>query len=261
MVGIIRKSRLMLSALLMVIFAPLVYSASPFKIVGLDVEPYFISGGDGQISGIFYDALIVAASNADIDLEIQTLPWGRAQIEVKQGRFDAILPVVKTQERENFLIYPDRPIDHFDFSIFTHKDSTLEFTGNLEQLRGLAIGKILGGKMHPNYHKALAQGVFLEEKRRTMDQLSKGVSLGRIDAFTMPKMMGLWSIKKLKINNLKVYEKPYGVAPVFIALSKKSQKKEVWLALLGEIERMIDSGEYQKITEAYISKKLLVKSR
>jgi polar amino acid transport system substrate-binding protein len=253
----IRTSTLMLSVLLMLIFAPLAFSASPFKIVGLDVEPYFISSGDGQISGIFYDALIVAANNADIDLEIQTLPWGRAQIEVKQGRVDAILPVVKTPERESFLFYPERPIDHFDFSIFTHNNNTLEFTGDLEQLRGLTIGKILGGKMHPNYHKALAQGVFLEERRRTIDQLSKGVSLGRIDAFTMPKLMGLWSIKKLKITNLKVHDKPYGVASVFIALSKKSQNKDVWQVLLSEIERMIDSGEYQKITDNYIYKKKL----
>ena len=122
------------------------YASSHFKVVALGVEPYFISDKTSGKPGVFYEVLMIAATNADIQLDIQTLPWGRAQIEVKQGRFDAILPVVKTPERESFLFYPDRAIDHFDFSIFTHKNNTLEFTGDLDQLTGLTIGKVLGVK-------------------------------------------------------------------------------------------------------------------
>jgi hypothetical protein len=74
----------------------------------------------------------------------------------------------------------------------------------------------------------------------------------------MPKLMGLWSIQKLKINNIKVYHEPYGVAPVFIAVSRESKRKKIWQVLLNEIARMIDSGEYQKITYSYISEKPVI---
>ena len=67
--------------------------------------------------------------------------------------------------------------------------------------------------------------------------------------------MGLWSISKLQINNIKVYDDPYCVAPVFIYLSKKSTHKDLWKALFRELNQVIDSGEYQKITDNYISKK------
>jgi len=59
-----------------IMFTPISYSASPLKIVGLDVEPYFISSEKGRLSGIFYDGLMAAANKANINIEIKTLPWG-----------------------------------------------------------------------------------------------------------------------------------------------------------------------------------------
>lgn len=69
--------------------------------------PHAIYMEDGKVNGRLVECL---KNNGNVPVQLAMMPWARAIYEVKHGRFDAIMPAIKTEEREQFLTFPNKPL-------------------------------------------------------------------------------------------------------------------------------------------------------
>jgi ABC-type amino acid transport substrate-binding protein len=102
------------------------------KVAAPEIPP-FIHVVDGKVSG----TLASCMKNSDkVDIAITVMPWARAVHEVKMGRFDAIMPAIKTPAREQYLTFPEKPVVQF------LDDGLVKSKTQLVQKNKYVIGKL-----------------------------------------------------------------------------------------------------------------------
>ncbi|MES0882746.1 substrate-binding periplasmic protein [Roseibium sp. SCP14] len=204
--------------------------ATPDQIIitGFEAPPYFYTDQTGNPTGLLVELVQEASRKSGVSVKFAVTNWPRAQLETRNGGADLIFPVVRTPERESWLEYPLAPITRFEMMIFSNGNPEFSFTGNADELHGLRIGKIAKGRMHPKFRALEESGKALVEPRDNVDQLITAVHHGRIDAFVAPRLMTLWTIDKMGIEDVHPFATPMGVSNIYLALSKKSKKRLAW---------------------------------
>lgn len=200
------------------------------------IPPYIMGSEKGGYKGLFIDWLEVASQKTGIKIDYVISNWPRAQKQARDGTVDAIFPVVRTPERENWLLYPAKPLTQFSFMVFARKLADFNFNGDLNVLLGRTFGKIAKAKMHPAFSGMEKRGDIKVVERASLEMLVKALDGGRIDAFGAPKLMGEWAIEKSGSENIKYFETPFGVSNIYLALSRNSKKQEIWEKLLAAID-------------------------
>ncbi|MDO6528040.1 transporter substrate-binding domain-containing protein [Motilimonas sp. 1_MG-2023] len=122
-------------SLLLTIFLASTSFAQKLDLVTLQYPPYQYESA-GEVKGIAVDIVKEAFGRLGIQAEIRVLPWSRAIRYIEQGQADAIFTAFKTPEREKFADYSHEILLWQTISLFVRSDSTLEFNGDLETLRG-----------------------------------------------------------------------------------------------------------------------------
>jgi len=201
------------------------------RVAGFEAAPYLYLDDTDEPAGLLVDVMTAASETSAVPVEYLVTSWPRAQLEVRQGRADLIFPVVYTPERETWLDYPKTPITRFEMMIFARSDAPFKFTGHAEELHGLTIGKIAGGRMHPNFRELEDSGEARVEGRENLRELILGTHLKRLDAFIAPHLMGLWSMEREGITTVAPFKVPMGVSGIYLAASKQSPNKDLWLKL------------------------------
>ena len=133
---------------------------------------------NGTAQGFSIDYMNLLAALIDVKIEYVTGPsWSEFLDMMKSGELDVMLNIVKTPERQKYLLYAEKPYAYNPNTILSRRDTPYE---NLEQLSGKTV--------------AIPKGFFYEEilKRdypriklhlvKNMDESMKAVIFGRADA-------------------------------------------------------------------------------
>ncbi len=190
------------------------------------------------------------AKNLDLELQMRTANFARAQQLMQDGSNDIMIELVKSPEREAYLHYIEPPYIRYmtwAFVVPKGKHSSIQ---RYEDLYDLRIGTNLGWKYFPRFDE---DSQIQKYEVGSVQQNIRKLLLGRIDAFLSEEMEQL-------INNVELgYSDKLEFAdyrhrlesPLYIAISKKSPL----MARLDEVEpiiqRMIESGEIRTIIEQY----------
>ncbi|WP_026317788.1 substrate-binding periplasmic protein [Algicola sagamiensis] len=121
--------------ILTVLFTPLAFAQ---KIVGVGVvwPPFFIQ--DKTNKGVAVEIVETALKQQGIEMEMKYLPWARAVDGVKDGKFEALVGVWKTKEREKFLLFSEHYLEN-SIKFIKKKGDNFEYNG-LESLKGKKVG-------------------------------------------------------------------------------------------------------------------------
>jgi ABC-type amino acid transport substrate-binding protein len=200
-------------------------------ITGFEAPPYFYSDETGNPTGLLVELVRDASRKSGVPVNFVVTNWPRAQLEAKNGRADLIFPVVHTPEREAWLEYPHAPITRFEMMVFANRNPEFSFSGNVSDLKGLRIGKIAKGRMHPKFRLLEEGGQAYVEPRDNVRQLINAVHHGRLDAFVAPRLMTLWTADMIGIEGVEPFETPMGMSNIYLAFSRKSSKRAAWQRL------------------------------
>ncbi|HDI3149937.1 TPA: transporter substrate-binding domain-containing protein, partial [Vibrio cholerae] len=111
------------------------------------------------------------------NLEFRWVPWKRAYEELKIGKADISFPLLKTEERESFLIYSD-PI-YSSKELFIYK-RVLDFKWqDINDLKNYRVGGSLG---YEHVDTLISKGINVEIAQNDKSNILKILS-GRIDIF------------------------------------------------------------------------------
>ncbi|MHA7878933.1 MAG: substrate-binding periplasmic protein [Saccharospirillum sp.] len=126
---------------------------------------------------------------SDMNVEFHFFPWARVLVYIENGEYDASILWVKTEERENSLIFSDIVLEG-EAVFFYNKDNPLIWQ-NVEDLSNKRFGGLLSAS-YPWFDAARSQGVPMEMELVTTEQQNFSKLLTqRIDAYAMDRLVGM----------------------------------------------------------------------
>lgn len=140
-----------------------------------DWPPYYSQNlpGGGHVTEITREAF----KRVGYQLDVTWMPWKRAQLEVKDGRFMGLLGAYKTAEREGYALYNKDPISVALTGIFTTEDKDID-AQNLNDLEGYTIGLLRGTSISREFDEADLGKYFVNSEESVLGMLEAG----RVDA-------------------------------------------------------------------------------
>ena len=171
------------------------------SIAAPDISPLVYFNDNNEITGSLVEKLNAFSKRTGIQVSIEIMPWARALTQVKYGKHNALMPTLKSIERERFLIFPKQPLIKFHSSVLIQlKKQASEHDSITSLVEGKTLAKarfmLLGDEMDK---------LFANNKQRVIEVNSvevaiKMLALGRVDFVATDKGIAQSVIKKLSLN-------------------------------------------------------------
>jgi len=223
--------------------------AAPLKTVDLylpDAPPLSMPGPPIRGHGIVGDATLKAATLTGLNLNLIALPWARAQLNVRAGKDQLIIPLSRTPDREAHYtwIAPIMSMDRAFFSLATRVDS-------FEQARN-TYQRIAVGMGSAQEQKLRDEG-FTDEQIYPVkigENPAQLLLLGRVDAWFngIPESRYIWrgvSSRPLLMSP------PLMTTDLYLACSKVCNESLVQ-RLRSAVSDLRNDGTLKRIADAYL---------
>jgi polar amino acid transport system substrate-binding protein len=207
----------------------------------------------GERNGICYAIVEKVAAELGIKIDYRLMPFDKLLQEAKEGKVDAIIPILKTKEWIKYLLYPENGLWVEENYLVTLKKYGINYSGDLDDLlKNFSVGVVNGCSYGRKFDTAVnlkkIQTIIYPKNSAVMEQLKTGkikVGVGSKDTTEYQK-------RQLKIDDLVLLEPCLSKDMLYLAFSKKN-KDHVKLAKLFSdgIEKFRRSEEFKKILAAY----------
>ncbi len=109
--------------------------------VSTGYPPYYYTE-NGKLIGVCIELVDMVGEALGIEIAYQEFPWKRLLASARGGQVDAIMPLFKTREREEFLYFDNLSIALETNVLFTWQDNTLQYNGDFSSIKPYRIGVI-----------------------------------------------------------------------------------------------------------------------
>lgn len=190
-------------------------------LVTTEWPPYYYLK-DNEPSGPVIEILEYAFKEMQLLVHFKFYPWARAVEMVRGGSVDGIFSLSRSEEREEWLIFPNNAIHSSDNVLFYKIGNELEFSGDINELEGKIMG-ITRGYTYAGALESLRNSLLvLEESSNDISNILK-LSGDRIDLFICDRFVGLSIIEDLGLKgSIKYHPHIISSADYYIAFSDDS---------------------------------------
>ncbi|MDA8409135.1 MAG: transporter substrate-binding domain-containing protein [Treponema sp.] len=167
-------------------------------IAGDPWPPYIIGATRG---GLAVDVVRAALKQEGYGVELEVLPWARAEQGVKTGVYDLLVDVWRTRERSVYLDF-GTPYAMNTVKFIKRKGDPFEYHG-LESLKGKSIGTIRGYGYGDAF---LASDLFLRDESPSFMSNIQKLLQGRVDLTLEDELVARTMLKESDPNLLDLIE-------------------------------------------------------
>ena len=237
-----------------IVFAFNLYASECRQIVASahpEYPPYHWKSGK-EIVGASVDITRQILSELNVRLEAKYFgPWKRVLSGAQDGRFDMVLALKKTKEREAFLKYTSSPIFPNPFAVFVHRTKQFKFNG-WEDLTNYRGGKNAGDRYGDLFDAFATEHLKLQEAYTTEINVNKLIK-GRIDYLIHGRYVGLAHFSTLGLGELiQPLDKNINEGFVHSGFTRDSKCQGVISYLSRRQAEMLLSGEAEEILQKNI---------
>lgn len=223
------------------------------RVVGVELPPLIMSTPYGS-TGIIVDIVKTAFRRANLKVDIAIEPWARAYASVRDGEGDALIPTIRSTEREALFDFPDEPVFKSEMSFFRSSRKPIAWSGKLADVQTRRFVKLRAALFAPEFDAAVREGRIACEETNSFASAIRMVDADRVDLAAVPKLAGLQIIAAEGLQGrVAALDPAFYVQNFFIAFSRKNalasqrQKVDSQLAAMwkdGTIAAIID--DYRK---------------
>ena len=164
--------------------------ATPWVIEAVELPPLIMATPTGS-TGVLVDVVRLLVQRLALPAQIRVVPWARAYADTLSGQSAALMPAIRSAERERLFHFPSEPLYQAEMSFFKRADQALSWTGQLDELKELRFVKLRGALFAPEFDAAVAQGRVHCEEANSFAAAVRMVNAGRVHLAAMPKLAGL----------------------------------------------------------------------
>ena len=211
--------------------------------------PFYFFDENKQPTGICIDIVNQVAQSMNISVQYVSYPWKRMLKYGSDGKVDAVMPLFKTNEREQFLTFPETGLIDETNSFFTSNANTIKYSGKFTDIINLKIGvidKYSYGKEFDNIDftdKTIVQDskqlILLVQKNR----IELGLGNSKVVTYFAKKMDAADKIHFLY--------PPVTINPLFVGFSKKRVSQDFVNQFNKQLQKFKTTKAYAEIVQAY----------
>lgn len=229
--------------------APMIALAEKMIFVTDGQSPPLVFKDNGKFVGSDVEIVTEICKRAGIEPEIHDYPLKRALMMTEKGEAAGIFTIFRTEERDQFLYFPEETINTVRTMVIGRKYSGFRIN-SLEDLRDKAIGVMDGRKYGPEFDNIPG---LKKEFLKTKEQMILMLNKGRVDVILNSEEPFKHEVRKMGIEDK--FEMLYLVRenPVYVAFSKTlGEKGEKLSKVFSEaLKQMKADGTYEKILNKY----------
>jgi polar amino acid transport system substrate-binding protein len=185
--------------------------------------PPFMYRKGNQIIGVGVD--ITKMVFAELDIEVRSIyagAWNRVQRKARAGNIDLIVGIYKTEERLEYLVYPQEPYVEEPVTLFVRKDSNFKLN-NWKDLIGKKGGTVMGESFGGAFDQFAEQNLNIQ-RLSGITQSFKMIHRNRLDYSIYAFYPGLIKIIDAGMQaQIKHLTPPIVTQNAYQAMSKKSK--------------------------------------
>jgi polar amino acid transport system substrate-binding protein len=212
--------------------------------------PFYFFTENQQPTGIIIDIIDQVATSMNISVSYDSYPWKRMLAYGEEGKVDAVMPLFKTAEREQYLLFPVVELIDEDNSFFTASFNPIEYTGNLADVVNRKIGVMDGFSYGVDFdHTKFAAKTIA----KSSEQLINLVQNGRVELGIGNSKVVTYSARQMGVvDKIRFLSPPVTVSPLFIGFSKKCVERDFVDRFSRHLQEFKKTPAYTHILEAYI---------
>lgn len=229
-----------------------------------NAETYFFAGtsfpsllektADGNFRGLATDIARTITERLGHTIVIDLYPWKRAQLMVKTGKADVLMPPYKTPEREKWLDFSELPILLDKTFFFVRPGSSFDWKGDYSLLRGQRVGIVFGWSFGPNFERA--KDFVSIDYAPGIDLCFKKLLANRVDMVPTQRREAFASFKRLGLTD---GQKPIAIFPElsvnFNYFGFSKQRRKALSVFKKEFDRIMiqmkENGELSRLLKKY----------
>lgn len=207
---------------------------------------------NGQVEGISPEIIREAFSRMGYKVELELMPWRRAQDMVLSGAADGLFSPYWNPDREKKYLYAREPLLQENNVFFVRIDSKIEFDGNIGKMKDYTLGTLAGYETLNQYLKS-GETLKLDISKTNEEALNKLIDPTRgVDAVVNTNYVLWYQAKKMNITDkVKELKTPLGINPSYLAFTKTKDMSEIADKFSAELFKMKGDDTYRKILGKY----------
>ena len=204
---------------------------------------------ESKAKGICVEIIQEISGKANIPVKFEEFPWKRLLKLAETGRLDMVCATFLSQERKQFLYYPEDYLLNMRSIIIGSADSKARIN-SLEDLRGKEVAVGTKYNYNPDFTKA---DYFKKIEIGKTAQLEKIVRSKRMAFAAVHETIFFWEMKRLGFEKAFKILYVMDAKPLYFAFSRKS--KQVTKLLVDRFDKLLtefkQSPRYRQILAKY----------
>jgi len=155
--------------------------------------PFVFLGSDGHIQGMLVDQWRLWEKKTGVRVNIEAMDWGRALEGMKEGRFDVIDTIFRTDERQKWLDFT-APYARLEVPIFFNRE--ISGISGIASLKGFVVGAKKGDAAVDLLREQGIDNLMLFDSYEAIVRAAKDM---RVNVFVVDKPPALYFLYKYNI--------------------------------------------------------------
>lgn len=211
--------------------------------------PFYFFDENKQPTGICVDIINQVAQAMNISVRYESYPWKRLLKHGKEGKVDAVMPLFKTDEREQFLAFPETGLIDEANRFFTSSSNSIKYSGKLTDVVNHKIGVIDNYSYGKNFDNTdfTNKTIVQDPKQLILLVQRKRIELGLGNS----KVISYFAKKMDAADEIHFLSPPVTISQLFIGFSKKRVDKDFVNQFNKQLQKLKTSKKYAEIIQAY----------
>ncbi len=226
----------------------------PVRVCSLPLPPQTMPDADGNPSGYAVEILMALAVQLNWDIEISYNTWARVVQLSKGGRCDVVLTVLKREDYESYMVFPERPILNQRNVLATLKNRGIRYNGNLEDfMRGHLVGLYYDKAIDDNFENLRRAPWARVDVVNTPTQNILKLLAGRIDAAIDNDLTIIYELQKLgRLEEVEILEPAVNLTPAYITFPMAGGLHDSVEQFDQALETFEATPEFRRIQDFYL---------
>lgn len=218
--------------------------------IGTGYPPYYYKN-NGKLTGICIEIVDHVAQESGVTVSYKEFPWKRLLSSARKGHVDAVMPLFKTAEREQFLLFDGLGLAYETNYFFTSKENSIPYNGDITLLNQYKIGVVTDYSYGDKFDTYPALNKIVT---RNDQHLLEMYAHNRFDIGIGNKYVTQFYANKLGVADDIVYlEPPITQNMLYLGFTQNGKKTELAKIFSKNLSRLKKTGQYQDIINRYLN--------
>jgi len=228
-------------------------ASNSIKIAAPLSSPFVFESAQGKPQGFLVELFSLVEQETGLKVNISIMPWARGIHEVKVGHLDALMPTIYTDERAEYLVYPNIPLVEFHTVLLKRAEDEIVVDDITQLGTEKVIVKIRAMSMGKVFDDAEKAGLINVIEVRDFDHAIQMLASSRADLVACVDYISNSSLRRLNLNDkIEAIKFSNDKVSAFLAFSKPFAKKNDVNEIMQRVNKIKNTKSYQALVEKFL---------